>query len=181
MANNVSTGAPKITGAVFVAPAGSTLPTDATTALDAAFVSVGEISEDGVTRTRSTDSSTIKNWNQDPVLTVQTSYEETFQFTMISSRSVNALKAAYGDDNVTGTDDKFTVKHNGAAPAEHAWVIDMVMTDGSPSRIVIPKAKVTKIGDVTYKKDEAIGFETTITAVLDDDGNTSYDYVGKAA
>ena len=37
--DNVSTGKPKVGGAVFTAAAGSTLPTDATTALDEAFKS----------------------------------------------------------------------------------------------------------------------------------------------
>ena len=47
--DNVSTGKPKVGGAVFTAATGSTLPTDATTALDEAFKSLGYCSEDGVT------------------------------------------------------------------------------------------------------------------------------------
>ena len=45
-ATNVSTGKPNISGAVYVAPMGTTLPTDATTALDEAFTCLGDVSED---------------------------------------------------------------------------------------------------------------------------------------
>lgn len=178
MSKNVSTASPKATGAVFIAPIGTKLPTNATDALDEAFTSVGAISEDGVTRTKDTDSDTIKDWNGDTVLTVQTSFEETFEFTMISSMSIAPMKAAYGDRNVTGEDGKFTVTHNGDVPEAHAWVIDTLMSDGTPNRIVIPQAKVTELGDVSYKKDEAIGLETTLTALADESGMTSIDYMG---
>ena len=46
---NVAAGKPKINGAIFVAPVGATLPTDASTVLDAAFKNLGFISDDGVT------------------------------------------------------------------------------------------------------------------------------------
>ncbi len=46
-AKNVSVGKPLATGAIFVAPIGTTAPTDAKTALNEAFKCVGYVSEDG--------------------------------------------------------------------------------------------------------------------------------------
>ena len=46
--SNVSFGKPKVTGGFYYAPAGTPVPTDATTALNNKFVSVGYISEDGL-------------------------------------------------------------------------------------------------------------------------------------
>ena len=59
---NVSTGAPKIGGYVFRSTTAKALPTDATTALEADFKTLGFISEDGVTNSNSPESSDTKDW-----------------------------------------------------------------------------------------------------------------------
>ena len=51
--SNVATGKPKKAGAIYVAPVGTTLPTDAEVALDAAFAAMGFVSEDGVVNANS--------------------------------------------------------------------------------------------------------------------------------
>ena len=69
VASNVSAGKPKTTGAIWVAPKGSTLPTDTATALDAAFKCLGYCSDDGLTNSTDLESETIKAWGGDTVLT----------------------------------------------------------------------------------------------------------------
>lgn len=179
-ATNVSTSSPKVTGAIYYAPLGTTLPTDAKTALDAAFKGVGYISEEGVTRSQSRSSNDIKEWGGGVVTTVQTEYKESFKFKMIETLSDIVQKAVYGEKNVTGKLDgastSMMVKHNALEPVANAWVIDTVMLDGTLSRIVVPNAKITELGDLAYKKDSAIGYDATLSAMLDANGNTSYDY-----
>ena len=180
-AKNVSTSSPKVTGAIYYAPLGTVLPTDAKTALNAAFKGVGYISEDGVTRSQTRSSNNIKEWGGGVVATVQTEYGESFKFKMIETLNDLVQKAVYGDTNVTGKLDEtttasMTVKHNALEPVANAWVIDTVMLDGTLSRIVVPNAKITELGDLAYKKDTAIGYDVTLSAMLDANGNTSYDY-----
>ena len=177
MANNtanVSVGKPKVGGAIYNAPAGTALPTDATTALNAAFVCLGYVSEDGLTNENSPESDTIKAWGGDTVLTLQTEKADTFGFTLLEVLDVNVLKAIYGADNVSGTlADGITVRANSAEVDASEWVFDMIMTGGVMKRVVVPNAKITELGEIVYKDDEAVGYEVTLTAMP---GDSAFDY-----
>ena len=52
----------------------------------------------------------------------------------------------------------------------------MVMKNNAAKRIVIPDAAVSAVGDITYSNG-AVGYNTTLTAVPDDHGNTHYEYI----
>lgn len=177
---NVSVGKPMADGAVFAAPAGTALPTDCKTALASDFKCLGLISEDGVSNEIETDSEEIKAWGGDVVLNPQTSRVEKYTFTMIETNE-QSLKVVFGDTNVTKTADGFSVVHNGKEREERVYVIETIMSNGNIKRQVIPRGKVSEIGEIVYKDDEAIGYETTITALLDTAGNTAYEYIGKPA
>ena len=85
-AQNVSFGKPKAVGGVYIAPAGTTLPTDGTTALTGAYVNMGYISEDGYVQSIETDTEEIKAWGGDVVLTAQSSYKETHTVNFIETK-----------------------------------------------------------------------------------------------
>lgn len=175
---NVSTGAPKIGGYAFRAPVSTTLPTDAVTALDKAFKSLGFISEDGVTNSNSPESDDVKDWGGTTVLSVQSSKDDTWKFTLIESKNIDVLKTIYGDENVTGDlETGLTIKANSSELDYDAYVFEMVMRSGTKKRVVLPKAKITEIGDVTYNKSDEIGYEITLTCAPDADGNTHYEYM----
>lgn len=176
-AKNVSVGKPMAVGGVYAAPASTKLPTDATTALDAAFTNLGYISEDGVTNSVEADSEDIKAWGGDTVLTVQTSRSEKFTFTFIESLNENVLKEVYGDANVTAG----AVKHNALPRGRRVYVFEILLTGDKVKRIVVPSSEITEVGETVYKDGEPIGYEVTLSAFPDEDGNTAYEYVAAIA
>ena len=179
MSNKVTASNPKVGGAVYIAPVGTALPTSADAALNAAFKSLGYISEDGLSNTNAPESENIKAWGGDIVLTIQESRDDTFTFKLIEALNADVLKAVYGSENVTvGNDDEITVSASNKAIEAASWVIDMILKDNTPKRIVIPSGTLSDVGDIVYKTNEAVGYDVTITAAVDASGNTHYEYIG---
>lgn len=178
--SNVTTGKPKVGGSVFRAPAGTTLPTNAVSDLDKAFKCLGYISEDGLTNAPSISNEEVKAWGGDTVLTPQTGKTDTFQLALLESLNVQALKAYFGDDNVTGTDVKtgLSIKCNSKELQPSAWVVEMIAAGNVPHRVVIPNAKPTEMEDIAYVDNEPVSLGMTLTALPDDNGNTHYEYIG---
>lgn len=175
---NVSAAKPKTGGAIYVAPIGTALPTDATTALNAAFSQLGYVSEDGLTNATEMEVESIRAWGGDTVLITQTSKEDTFAFTLIEMLNVDVLKLVYGSTNVTGTlQNGIAITANAKDLDDWCVVIDMVLRSGVLKRIVIPIAKVTEVGEISYVDNDAVGYETTLTCQPDASENTHYEYI----
>lgn len=175
-ATNVSPGKPKVTGAVFRAPIGTALPTDASTALADAFVELGYVSDDGVRNTNTAESDEVKAWGGAPVLNLMTGKPDTWKLKLIEALNPNVLKTVYGDNNVTESGDTIHVKATTEQAADAVYVIDMILKGGAMKRIVIPIGALSEVAEVVYKDDEAIGYEITINA-MEHEGATHHEYI----
>lgn len=182
MANikNVTAAKPKIGGAIHIGTETAKLPKDANSELTG-FTSLGYISEDGLTNENEMDTETIKAWGGDTVLALNKGSEDKFSFTLIESLNVEVLKYVFGSSNVEGTvETGITIKSNSKSNEDLPIVIDMIMKDNILRRIVIPSGTILETGEVTYKDDEAVGYEITVLAKPDTDGNSHYEYIKKA-
>lgn len=182
----VSAAKPGVWGGVsFAAPLSTALPTDISTALDAAFVKHGYISDDGLTNTVDKDTDNIFAFGGDSVLTVVNSRTETFAMTFIQSLDVDVQKEVYGQDNVTV--DEVTgvtmIRHNAKDLPHRVFVFELLMTGDKVKRIVVPNGQVTEVGDVVYADGDPVGYEVTITAFPSSelDGDTAREYIGALA
>jgi len=183
MANDstrVLVGRPNATGGVYSGPLGTTLPTDATTALDAALVAKGLVSEDGLQASYERSSNDIKDWGGNTVRSVQTDVTDSYTFALIQS-DAEVLKEVFGDAQVTVTPadathgEQISIAANGEPLPAKVYVFEM--KDGlNKHRIVVPNGQITATDQITYTNGDAISYSLTLTAYPDSSGNTHYDY-----
>ena len=177
-ATYVSTGKPNISGSVFVAPKGTTLPSDATTKLGDAFTCLGYISEDGLENNNEMDVSEIKAWGGAIVYRSLNGLNDNFGLKLIESENIDVLKNVYGDSNVTeDVEGNITVDIVTEDPQEKVWVFDLSLRGGRSKRIIIPDGAVTSRDTITYNDSDAIAYGITVSAYPDSSGKTHTEYI----
>lgn len=181
-ATNVTAGKPKSTGSVFTAPVGTSLPTNALDALTG-YTELGAVSEEGMTKTISKSTTNIKEWGGGIVLITEDEKTATVKLKLIEYLNVDVQKFVNEDANVTGTSVTAGLKivTNDKEASERIVVIDQIMRGGIPFRTVIPRAKITNVGDVVYRGNEAVAYDLTLTAVKDSNGDYIVEYMGGSA
>jgi len=171
-------GKPKATGGVYRAPLGTTLPTDATTALDAAFKGLGFISDEGVTQAIERSVETIKAWGGLDFRDVQSEYGATYSWSMLQAGDEEVLKTYFGNANVVvtpanSTDPKKVVVDLNASELDHAVYV-LEMADGDNKiRVVIKDGKPSEVEDVTFASTDVVRYGVSVKAYPDSVGSVA--------
>lgn len=178
----VTAGKPRVGGAVYRAPKGTPLPTDAVTELAAAFNCLGYCSADGLTNGNEQTNNKVSAWGGDVVLNMITPGSDTFSLTLIEALNADVIKSVYGSDNVTVAESgDISISVNGGSDEEAVYVFELILKSGAVKRIVVPCACITSLGEVKYNDSDAVGYNITLTAVNDSSGNSHYEYIHLAA
>ncbi len=180
-ATKVSTGKPQVTGCIYRAPIGATVPTDATTALGADYVELGFVSGDGLTNNYKVTSESIKAWGGVEVNSQQTEKTDAYKFKLIETLNTNVLKTVYGEEHVEENAGAIDIHVTYEEAVEYVWVVEMLMKGNRKKRIVIPDGKISEIGDIVYKDNEVTGFDLTVKAFPDANGYSHHEYISAPA
>lgn len=179
--SDVRVGAPITgTGGILVAPQGTALPTDSTTAPDAALEKAGYVGEDGITMTQERSTEKIRAWGGDTVKVVQTEHDVTFSWQFLETNPI-VLREVYGQDNVEVTPASPTagtltaVKLTSSTLPERVYVFEM-KDGGARVRVVVPNLQITEVGDTTFVHSDVLRYEVTGEALPDENGVKAYIY-----
>jgi hypothetical protein len=156
-----------ITGELSVAPLLTAAPTSSTSSLDAAFVGLGYVGEDGVTKTPNDVTEAIRAWqNAARVRTVFTEKDWAISLLLIESKGSVAELYYKGDITVVSAG-VWSIVPDTVADARQSFVLDVI--DGSiHERIYIPTGEVTERAEVVYANGQPIGRGVTLTCYYDD-------------
>lgn len=164
---------------IYKAPLGTPLPTTATEELDAAFVDLGWMSEEGFKNDISRDTTKHYAFGGDVVKTTQDRYTETVQFALLETNA-DTLAVAYGNDNVTESGTTLTVEHSSQMLDHQVFVFEYI--DGDKiGRVVMRDAQVTELATVNYQHTALKMFDFTVDLFKTDTGeNAVYEVIDYA-
>lgn len=173
--NEVTVGSALATGAIWVAPKGTTLPTDATTTLGAAWNLLGFTSDAGVSISENGSSQNIIAWEgRTEVYNVRTEYTESISFMPIQCNA-DVAKLMWGNDAVTTSTNAFTIKHHGKTLEPVCIVIETAPRDNIVKRYC-GTFQLVERGEQALDGTQVDGRQLTFNALADSSGVTMYEY-----
>lgn len=176
---NVAVAKMNPAGVLWWAPAGTSLPTDATSDLDPAFKAVGILNEDGVTYSEDNDTTDVTDMDGNVALSVNSSHTETIQFVMLETNE-ESLKLRFGKDNVKADEAKKSLQYSTVPPTGEkvSLVIDTLLVGNEmQKRTVIESASLTDTGDRQEHAGDAIQYDVTFSIYKNKNNHFTENYI----
>ncbi len=171
---------------MFAAPAGTALPTDASTALVAAYKDAGYLSQDGVGLTHNNNTNPVNGYGTlAPLRILQSGRTDAANVTMleylnpVSQAIYNGLPlTGTGSITVTATVSSGTYSYAQGQPSALEYAMVFHIVDGlNIVRKVIPRGQFTAQTDESFNSANVSSLGGTISAYPDAAGNSVYTYV----
>jgi hypothetical protein len=184
LTSDVAAFGPSATGGIFAGPSGTALPTDASTALDAALKALGKVDDGGLQPAGDAASvNDLKDWAGDIVASVAESKSITrFNFGLIGMYDDEVAKFVFGSANVTvvaattSTPKTIAIQDKGDDIAARVFVFEMLYA-GKLARFVVPNGKPVVTGEKAYTKTGLAGYDVQLTCLPDASGVRVYRYL----
>lgn len=160
------------TGGVFLAPVGSTMPTNPTSALASDFVGYGYTTDDGLTITRSIEREGVSAWQAtSPVRYVITGQELSISASLLqSNKDTFKLWLNSGDFAVIGVSAAWKAEIP-VSPTTQQFAMVIEWSDGAiKNRLIAAKVELTETGDLTVSK-QGMSLPVTLSVIPPDSGS----------
>lgn len=168
--DNITLGLPKSGGAIYWAPLGTALPTNAKDSLSNEFVNLGYVTEDGVTFNTAEETNEINAWGPETVMIAQSSYSKTATFNLLETSRVAVLQFVYGKDHVkVNTDGSLEWDETGEQLPRGILVVDTLHNNGKATprvhRQILGDCQfIDRSGDQVYNNSDALNYPVSIRA-----------------
>ena len=183
-ATNVAAGSPLVTGGIYAAPVGTTLPTTSDAALNVAFVGLGYAGESGVTPSGDEATTTdLKAWGGTVVASLtDTAAVKRYSFTLIEQYLARGQQVHLRLRQRRGHRRRWWAGH----PARHRGqghrarpLLHRLRHEVRPKqmRLVVPNGTVKILAERPYVDSDLTGWECEVTCLADSDGTYVYRYL----
>lgn len=177
----IAAPSPKVTGGVRFAPFGTTMPTDSTSALDPAFVTLGRVEQNGLDRVEDRPEGKQYDWGGNLIAILQDHYGLQLKFKLLQMVNKDVQNAVHGSSNVTVTPPTattgtlYTSHINGKLLDSGIWVFDAYYQKMS-ARLVVGYGRPTSIAGPKWSHKELATFDVTLEAFPDDNNDFAIEY-----
>jgi hypothetical protein len=173
MAGDISNPRIWVNADVYVATVGATAPTNIASAWDAAWDTVGLLTEDGMTESRNEDVADHYAYGGILIRTTRSKHKRTIKFACLEDNAVVFGLVNPGSTHTsTGGVTTRTVK----VPTVNPKAFGLQLLDGTiTKRRVIPKGEVVAVDDITISDADPVTFALTVNIYPASDGTLYYD------